>query len=373
MDKWQKRALAKKRERERQLRRRLLIAGCVFIVLILVIVTVVRAGSRKNEEQESFVPAAVVTIAPEERKSPTEMPEVTETPEPTEEPTPEPTEEPTPEPTEEPTPEPTEEPTPEPTEEPTPEPTEEPTPEPAEELIPEGGSSETGHIPDERDAYALDPANTVWNYDPQPEKTVYLTFDDGPSYITPQILDVLDEYGVKATFFVTSQSPPDAHYIAEAYRRGHTIGLHSSSHSFEIYESEEHFFDDLTRIGTVVRDQIGYVPCFIRFIGGSSNEKSKMYAEGIMTKLAASVQEKGYQYWDWNGATGDGTEVTVDDELTEVFSSTADTIVLLAHDGPLKESTVEALPAIIQGFRDRGYTFKPLSREATVVHHDIVN
>jgi hypothetical protein len=103
------------------------------------------------------------------------------------------------------------------------------------------------------------------------------------------------------------------------------------------------------------------------------DEKSKLYSEGIMTKLAAEVQEKGYQYWDWNGATGDGTEVTAEEAVAEALSSNADTIVLLAHDGPLKESTAEALPAIIEGFWDRGYTFKPLSREATVVHHEIVN
>ena len=202
---------------------------------------------------------------------------------------------------------------------------------------------------------------------------IALTFDDGPSYLTMQFLDMLDECGVKATFFVTSQDPSRADCIQEAYRRGHTIGLHTSSHSFEIYESEEKFFDDLTRIGTVVRDQIGYVPCFIRFIGGSSNEKSKQYSEGIMTRLAAEVQKRGYQYWDWNGATGDGREVTVEEAIKETFTANADTIVLLAHDGPLKETTVEALPAIIEGFWERGYTFKPLSREATVVHHDIVN
>ena len=391
MDKWQKRALAKKRAREKQLRRRLIFAACTFVVLVILITVVVRAGNSKNENPAPPEPPKTVTVisgdsgkaagdtaagssvAERNAEESAEMQEsgpvteVTETPEATPELTemPEPTPEATPEPTE------AAEPTPEAVE--NPEVTEEAEAAEVPETAGAGGEVPAGHVPDARDAYALDPSNTVWNYDPQPEKTVYLTFDDGPSYVTPMVLDVLDEYGVKATFFVTSQSPPDAHYIAEAYKRGHTIGLHSSSHSFEIYESEEHFFDDLTRIGTVVRDQIGYVPCFIRFIGGSSNEKSKLYSEGIMTKLAAEVQEKGYQYWDWNGATGDGTEVTAEEAVAEALSSNADTIVLLAHDGPLKESTAEALPAIIEGFWDRGYTFKPLSRGATVVHHEIVN
>ncbi|MCR5294779.1 MAG: polysaccharide deacetylase [Lachnospiraceae bacterium] len=229
------------------------------------------------------------------------------------------------------------------------------------------------HSPDVRDVYALDPGNRDWNYKPQEEKTVYLTFDDGPSYITPMVLEVLEKYKVRATFFVTSQSPPDAHYILEAYQKGHTIGLHSSSHSFEIYASEESYYDDLRRIGEVVRDQIGYIPCFIRFIGGSSNEKSGNYSRGIMTLLSESVQEKGYQYWDWNGDLGDGTEVTAEQAVENALSAASGTIVLLAHDGPNKESTVEALPKIIEGFRERGYVFKPLTREATVIHHTVLN
>ena len=172
---------------------------------------------------------------------------------------------------------------------------------------------------------------------------------------------------------MTSQDPSYADCIQEAYRRGHTIGLHTSSHSFEIYKSVEDYFWDLEQIGNVVRDQIGYVPAFIRFPGGSSNTRSARYAKGIMAKLTEEVQKRGYQYWDWNAETGDGNMLSVEEEIAEATSCDYNNIVMLAHDGDLKEATLEALPTIIQNYKDRGYTFKPLDREAKVIHHEVLN
>ena len=233
------------------------------------------------------------------------------------------------------------------------------------------GSEENSAEP--RADFAVDPNKTNWNFDRDGDKVVYLTFDDGPSYLTMQFLDMLDACDVKATFFVTSQAPSYADCIQEAYRRGHTIGLHTSSHSFEIYKSVEDYFSDLEQIGNVVRDQIGYVPAFIRFPGGSSNTRSARYAQGIMATLSEEVQKRGYQYWDWNAETGDGAMVSVDEEIAEATSCEYNNIVMLAHDGDLKEATLEAMPTIIQNFKDRGYTFKALDREAKVIHHEVLN
>lgn len=241
------------------------------------------------------------------------------------------------------------------------------------EPIDAGEATVTPNPDDPRAIFAVDPNNTNWNFDRDGDKVVYLTFDDGPSYLTMQFLDMLDACDVKATFFVTSQAPQYADCIQEAYRRGHTIGLHTSSHSFEIYKSVEDYFWDLEQIGNVVRDQIGYVPAFIRFPGGSSNTRSARYADGIMAKLTEEVQKRGYQYWDWNAETGDGNMVSVDEEIAEATSCEYNNIVMLAHDGDLKEATLEAMPAIIQNFKDRGYTFKALDREAKVIHHEVLN
>lgn len=224
--------------------------------------------------------------------------------------------------------------------------------------------------------FEVDASRTSWNYDSNGEKTVYLTFDDGPSGLTPKVLDILDQYGIKATFFVTGQVPEYYSYIKEAYDRGHTIGLHSYSHSYaQIYTSVDAYLNDLNAIAQVVKDQIGYVPCFVRFPGGSSNEGSKEYCTGIMTALTSIVQSRGFQYWDWNCASGDGENVTAAQELEnikEIDGNTTNVIVLL-HDGGGKQATVEALPGIIEYFKSQGYTFKALDRNTRVEHHTIFN
>ena len=356
---WEKRARRKKLARQRQLRRRIAAAAVVFVVLAVIIGVAVRmrkpaeappaepvrepvvitpeaTGSTVSvaESDAAAEAAAAAAAAVEKNNTENEMPaeaaEAAEAAEPAEaEPAPA-----------------------------------EPTPEPEPIDISN----------DARASFAVDPSFTDWNYDGDGTKTVYLTFDDGPSPNTPEVLNILDNYGIKATFFVTAQLPQYASYIREAYLRGHTIGLHSFSHDYSVYASEEVFLTDLAQIGDVVKTQIGYVPCFIRFPGGSSNETSKEYSEGIMSILTARVQELGYQYYDWNVAVGDGAEtVTVEEELARAMDTDADTVLLLAHDGESKHVTVEALPQIIEGYIARGYSFRALDRTSKVIHHPVMN
>ena len=117
-------------------------------------------------------------------------------------------------------------------------------------------------------------------------KTIYLTFDDGPGPYTGKLLDILDEYGVKATFFVTNQFPTYQKYIKEAYNRGHSIGIHTYSHDFKIYSSVESYFNDLNKMSDVIKKQTGIESKIVRFPGGSSNTVSKKYKIGIMKTLA---------------------------------------------------------------------------------------
>ena len=246
------------------------------------------------------------------------------------------------------------------------------TPVPKEAIVPIDTPAPAA-TPDRSD-FAVDPNNQNWNYDQTAEKTIYLTFDDGPSYLTPQVLDILDAYGINATFFVTSQNPDYFYLIKEAYDRGNTIGLHTACHDYEtIYTSVDAYFADLDQIAALVQEQIGYVPCFIRFPGGASNQVSSHYCEGIMSALSGEVQARGYQYWDWNAATGDGSSVTAEESVANALATESQTVVLLCHDGEAKETTVEALPAIIEEYQARGYVFKPLDRSSTVVHHEIFN
>lgn len=208
------------------------------------------------------------------------------------------------------------------------------------------------------------------------EKIVYLTFDDGPSENTKKIIDILDKYDAKATFFVTGNNKKCNKYIKEAYEKGHTIGLHTYSHDYkEVYSSMDAYFDDLNKIGQMVKEQIGFVPKYIRFPGGSSNTKSASYCKGLMTTLVSEVQNRGYQYYDWNADSTDaaGNNRPVSVIVKNATQSKAKNINLLMHDTAAKSTTVEALPKIIEHYQKLGYTFKGIDDTSFTPHHGVNN
>ena len=224
--------------------------------------------------------------------------------------------------------------------------------------------------------FAVDPnRDTDWNYESNGRKVVYLTIDDGPSENTQAVLDILDKYDCKATFFVTGICPDYAYQIKEEYRRGHTVGMHTYSHDYaQVYSSQAAFYADLDAIGQVVSEQIGFVPCFIRFPGGSSNAISANYTRGIMSSLVDGVQAEGYQYYGWNASTGDGDVHTAD----ELFANACEfdeleNVVMLCHDSSTKQETVKALPRIIEHYQKLGYTFEAIDRTTMVPHHGVNN
>ncbi|MBQ3300551.1 MAG: polysaccharide deacetylase [Eggerthellaceae bacterium] len=224
-------------------------------------------------------------------------------------------------------------------------------------------------------AMAVDPSQTNWSFEGSKKKTVYLTIDDGPSENTPAILDILDKYGCKATFFVVGQNPSHFHYIKEAYDKGHTIGMHTFTHDYsKLYSSTDAYYRDLEDIAKVVKDQIGYVPCFVRFPGGSSNSISANYTPGIMTSLTKSVVEQGFQYYDWNMSSGDGADLSADEIYNAATESNEyNNVMLLCHDSATKQTTVEALPRIIEHYQSLGYTFEAIDRDSVVIHHGVNN
>lgn len=208
------------------------------------------------------------------------------------------------------------------------------------------------------------------------EKIVYLTFDDGPSQNTKKILDILDQYHAKATFFVTGTNQKYNYLIKEAHQKGHTIALHTYCHKYDqVYSSVDAYFDDLTKIGNMVKQEIGFIPRFIRFPGGSSNTISKRYCPGIMTQLTKEVKNRGYQYYDWNADSTDasGNHVPVSQLIKNGTSSQATNINLLCHDTDAKGTTVEALPSIIQYYQQRGYEFKGIDENSFTPHQRVNN
>ena len=115
----------------------------------------------------------------------------------------------------------------------------------------------------------------------------------------------------------------------------------------------------------------------MRFPGGSSNSVSKRYNKGIMTRLTASVEQKGYRYFDWNVDSGDAEGTTVDKDkiLGNIKSRLGNhtCAVILMHDSSTKTTTVEALPEIINMLREKGYELLPITADTPDVHHTVYN
>ena len=208
-------------------------------------------------------------------------------------------------------------------------------------------------------------------------KTVYLTFDDGPSERTPEVLNILDEENIKATFFVVNGNTHN-HYMKDIVEKGHTIALHTYTHDYKtIYASDEAYFNDLNAISDLVYAQTGIRSKLLRFPGGSSNTVSRKYSEKIMTRLTKKVEEMGYTYFDWNVSSGDATYPSP--SVEQIISNckripkNTDTIIVLFHDSQTKTNTVAALKKIIREYKSQGYAFGQLSSSVQPVHQRVAN
>lgn len=202
------------------------------------------------------------------------------------------------------------------------------------------------------------------------EKVIYLTFDDGPGPYTKRLLDILDKYGVKVTFFVTGGNSDYYDMIGEAYRRGHTIALHTFSHKYSIYKSVDTYYADLKKISDLVVKQTGEKATIVRFPGGTSNRVSENYCDGIMTMLSKDLSKKGYLYCDWNVSSGDAGDVSTEKGVyNNVIKgvSKQKVSIVLQHD--IKSYSVDAVDDIIEWGLENGYTFKAMDENTSMVHH----
>ncbi len=207
------------------------------------------------------------------------------------------------------------------------------------------------------------------------DKVIYLTFDDGPGAYTERLLNILDKYGVKVSFFVTNQFPDYVNLIGEAYDRGHTIAMHTYSHQYkEIYASPENYYKDLEKIAALCEQQTGEKPSILRFPGGTSNRVSAKYCTGIMTSIAKGVTYRGYLYCDWNVASGDASgDLSASAIANNVIEGVKgkSVSVVLQHD--IQSESVDAVEEIICWGLANGYKFLPLDNTSPMVHHSIKN
>ncbi len=196
------------------------------------------------------------------------------------------------------------------------------------------------------------------------KKVAYLTFDDGVSKYTNEILDILARYNVKATFFPNWKGNSDEKY-KRIYDEGHAIGNHTYSHEYaDVYTSRDGFISEVTRLNEKIRQATGYTPVIFRFPGGSNNTVHRNYNKDIMQQAISVLSDLGMQYYDWNVNSGDADSskgASKETILSNVLArTTMDRAVILMHDTNTKGTTVAALPEIIEGLISKGYSFGTL-------------
>lgn len=205
-------------------------------------------------------------------------------------------------------------------------------------------------------------------------RTIYLTFDDGPSAYTNELLDTLKKYNIKATFFVVGYKC-DETILKRIVDEGHSIGLHSTNHSYkDIYSSEQAFVDDLYKMQNIVKEKSGFETFLLRFPGGSSNTVSKNYCKGIMSKLTKKVEELGFEYFDWNVSSGDAGGTTTTEQVIKNIKTGVrkyTNSVVLQHD--TQKFSVDAVEHIIKWGLENGYTFAGLNCDSPKAHHGVNN
>lgn len=220
----------------------------------------------------------------------------------------------------------------------------------------------------------------AWEYDPSQDaypdlyaatkedapkvgtKYVYLTFDDGPSPLTPKVLDLLDEYNAKATFFVVQKNNEEyEEYLSEIVKRGHVLALHSYSHNYnEIYRSVDAFLADYEKVYDWVKEKTGYTPSLFRFPGGSNNGSSY-----VGHQIIKEMTRRGFTYFDWSVSSGDGSNLTTTQNIIDNICTHVGTVelpIVLMHDGSGKEATLAALPSVLKYLSEEGYEFRSLDQ-----------
>lgn len=233
---------------------------------------------------------------------------------------------------------------------------------------------EEGNLSEAKRTIKIFPKN---NYKPgvNTAKTIYLTFDDGPGAHTARLLDILKNYNVKATFFVTGYNNNYNDLLKREKEEGHTIGLHSYSHNYSlIYTSIDAYMEDLLSIQNKVKEYTGEESKIIRFPGGSSNTISRKYRTHIMSDLTSKVESLGFRYFDWTIVSGDAGDTKDSNKIVSNVTGgiTEDGLnVVLMHD--IKPYTVDAIERIITFGLSNGYTFAPLTMDSPVVHQKVNN
>lgn len=195
-------------------------------------------------------------------------------------------------------------------------------------------------------------------------KVVYLTFDDGPSELTGQFLDVLSEHDVLATFFMQGSNLKKENLqenVKRAVREGHYVGGHSMTHNFKTLYSNNQFVPEMKETLALIHEITGTNPHLVRPPYGSA---PGLKNEEIRHQLA----EGGIKIWDWTIDSNDwklwGNPAQIIENIKR--GTNKDREIVLMHEKP---QTLKALPEIIQFYREQGFEFAVYDD----AHHFVLN
>ena len=194
-------------------------------------------------------------------------------------------------------------------------------------------------------------------------KMIYLTFDDGATKNTSEILQILKDNDVPATFFFKTTEEKNSYdeVIKQAYEEGHAIGILTSTESsyVEIFKSAERYKEDMETSYNKIKDLTGQAPDVVRFPGGSRSS----YTRGIYDQMIQMVEAKGLTYFDWTLCADKGSATMSKESIVAngtKISEGSDAVVILLHDNG-NDNTCEALGEIIDFYKQNGYTFGKLT------------
>lgn len=202
------------------------------------------------------------------------------------------------------------------------------------------------------------------------EKTIYLTFDDGPGgKVTESILDILKSENVNATFFlIGDQIKNQEDLVKRINNEGNSIGLHSMSHcKNKLYSCNENFINEMITEQSLLEELTSKKTFLLRFPFGCNNTSYH-----LKESLVNELHEKGFKIYDWNADSTDGANANAPvDTLIKRAKSDKETVYLLMHCGFINKNSVKALPSIIKYYKDNGYTFKIIDEDTPEIFHYI--
>lgn len=202
------------------------------------------------------------------------------------------------------------------------------------------------------------------------DKVIYLTFDDGPSYhVTDKVLDILKEKDVKATFFLIGSEIRHREVVVKRIKdEGHSIGLHTFTHKFNcIYCNDDAFIKEMIDCSEEINRVIGVSPNIIRFPGGSYKH--------LNNRLLEKLHNNNLRVYDWNVDNSDGLNPNLSPyqlyRKSIKGSDKLQTVILLMHCTDMNKNTCEALPKIIDYYKDQGYIFKVIEEDTPEMYFRI--